>query len=134
MRGTPMIRKLGAAAVALLCIAGFAASAVAEAPSKSKAPTAQRSLVPVHGEYHGLDHQQRTISLSYSGHEVKHFKVGSHTIGGAHVGGSSAWHETCHNGWCFKGHWQSDTHVTGFWKAPQGHWVPWAADIQIMRT
>lgn len=131
-----MIRTLGAAAVALLCVAAFAVGAEAEAPSspKAQAPTAERSVVAVHGSYTGWDQAQRAISFTYSGNQVSHFRVGSHTIGGAHVDGSAQWHETCHNGWCFKGHWVSDTEVVGFWKAPQGHWVPWNAFVPMPRT
>ena len=38
-----------------------------------------------------------------------------------------AWHETCHGGYCTKGHWQLDFHVVGYWRTPGGHWTAFSA-------
>jgi hypothetical protein len=40
------------------------------------------------------------------------------------------WHETCHNGYCFKGQWVSDTHVTGSWRhGGSSTWTAWSASV-----
>ena len=129
-----MIRKLGAAVVVLLGIAGFAAGAEAEAPSAQKATTAARSYVAVHGDYKGLDHQQNVVTFTYRDNDIVNFKVGGHGFGNASLNHGAGWTEKCSNHYCFKGSWVRDTHVSGSWRAPGGHWIPWTAEIPTQQT
>jgi hypothetical protein len=121
-----MLRKLTAAVAVLLCVAGFGLAATA--------PAQATSVLPTHGSYTGNDHASRTIRFHFSGNQLSGFYVGSQLIGDhhtkhtAHVSGGM-WHETCHGGWCTKGHWQTDFHVVGSWRNPQGHWTPFSASV-----
>ncbi len=129
-----MIRKLSSVVIALLCVAGFAAGAAAGSGTSTGIAAAPRAAVlPSSGNYHGLDHHQRTISFTYHGNQISNFKVNSHTIGNVHVSGG-AWHQTCAGGYCTMGHWQTDTHVVGSWRTADGHWIAWAADLPVQPT
>lgn len=124
-----MVRKLSAVLVAVACVVGSAVafSPLAEAGQGGATKAAAgRSVLPAHGTYSGVDHAGRVVSFTFSGNYMSHFAVNHTVIGGAHVG-SSAWHETCHNGLCTKGMWVSDTHVTGSWRHGGGTWVHFSA-------
>lgn len=129
-----MIRKLGAVAVALLCVGAFAVGADAEAPSSSKAPAAAKSSVAMHGDYVGMDHQQRHVTFTYRDNDILNFKVGGHNFGNVALNHGAGWTETCSHGYCFKGSWVTSTHVSGFWKQSHGHWNAWSAEIPVQRT
>lgn len=93
--------------------------------------TAEASVIPKNGGYHGVDHGHRNVSFSFSGNQMTHFMVGDQSFGGAHVS-NGMWHETCHNGFCTKGSWTSDGHVTGYWRLGSSHtWVSWTAVHQV---
>lgn len=112
------MRKLLAAAAALVCATGLALTA---------APAADAAVVPVHGAYDGVDHHGRLVSFSFNGTAISHSRVGSVTIGTAHVS-NGMWHETCGNGYCFKGQWVTDQHVQGFWRHGGSHeWTSFSA-------
>ena len=116
-----MLRKLCSVAAALICIAGLGLAA--------SAPAQARSVLPHHGTYTGVDHGQRIVSLSFNGTTVTHFTVGHLVIGSAHVS-NGMFHETCHNGYCFKGMWMTDTRVEGYWRHGGSHtWTPWSATV-----
>ncbi|MEP9363150.1 hypothetical protein ABLE68_09315 [Nocardioides sp. CN2-186] len=117
-----MIRKLSAIVTAALCVVGLAVA--------TSAP-AQANVVPSHGGYAGVDHGARPVTFSFNGTQITHFTVGSgHSalvIGTAHVT-NGMWHETCGGGYCFKGGWTTDNHVSGFWRHGGSHsWVSWTA-------
>ena len=102
-----MIRRLSALLLALLCLAGFG---IAGSPAQAQA------VIPHHGVYQGTDHGGRAVSFSFGNHnQLTHFTVGHLVIGGAHVS-NGMWHETCHNGYCFKGQWVDDGTVHGAWR------------------
>jgi opacity protein-like surface antigen len=119
-----MLRKLLAVLAAVACIGGLAAAQSPVAVAKE-----QRSVLPSHGNYVGVDAHGRIVSFSFSTNYMSHFTVSNAVIGGAHVG-SSAWHETCHNGMCTKGMWVTDTHVQGSWRHGGGAWVHFSANYQ----
>ena len=123
-----MLRKLLAviAAVACAVAAAVAFSPLAEAGGGGTTAPAARAALPTHGTYSGVDHHGRIISFTFSGSYMGHFTVSRTVIGGAHVG-STAWHETCHNGMCTKGTWVTDTHVSGYWRQSGGSWVAFSA-------
>ena len=85
------------------------------------------SVLPEPGHYLGHDHHARVITFSFSGNQMMHFRVNHHLIGGAHVS-HGMWHETCHGGYCTKGMWTSDTHVSGAWRHGGGTWVHFTAN------
>lgn len=115
-----MLRKLIAVTAAVLCMAGFALAATA--------PAQARSVMPTHGAYTGKDHGNRTVTFHVSGNQLSGFHVGHRLIGGAHVS-QGAWHETCHDGYCTKGHWQTDFHVVGYWRQGHDSWVAFEASV-----
>lgn len=123
-----MIRKLLAATVAVLCVAGFGVATSGTAVAGGGA--AQRSVLPHHGTYNGTDQHGRHVSFTFGGahsNQMSHFTVGHQPFGGAHVS-HGMWHETCHNGWCTKGQWTSDRHVTGSWRQGGSHtWTTFTA-------
>jgi hypothetical protein len=124
-----MLRKLCSAAVALLFVAGFGVGV--SGISASAADGARlRSVIPHHGTYTGADQDGRHVSFSFGGthgNQMTHFTVGHQVIGGAHVS-NGAWHETCHNGLCTKGMWQTNGHVTGAWRHGGSHtWTTFTA-------
>lgn len=116
-----MFRKLCSILTALLFVAGFglASTGVAQA----------RNVVPHHGSYSGVDHHGRVVTFTFDGTQVSHFSVGHLVIGGAHVS-RGMWHETCHNGYCTRGSWTSDGHVSGAWRAGgSSTWTSWTASV-----
>lgn len=114
-----MLRKLSAVLASLVVLTGLTLVFTSGADAKS--------VLPTHGSYAGVDHGGRMITFSFAGNTMTHFTVNHTVIGGAHVS-NGAWHETCHNGMCTKGMWQSDTHVTGSWRsASGGSWVHFSA-------
>lgn len=111
-----MIRKLMAAAAAVLTAATL--SLVAQAP-------AQATVLPSSGTYSGTDAHGRHVSLSFGNHnQMSHFTVAHQVFGGAHVS-NAMWHETCHNGFCTKGAWVNDSEIHGAWRQGGGHWTTW---------
>jgi hypothetical protein len=128
-----MIRKLGAAVAAVLCVAGFgvATSGTAIAGDGGGGAAQRQSVIPHHGTYHGTDQHGRNVSFTFGGahsNEMTHFSVAHLVIGGAHVS-NGMWHETCHNGYCTKGQWTSDGHVSGSWRPGGGTWTTWSASF-----
>jgi hypothetical protein len=118
------MRKLASVLAALACAAGLSVATI---------PAAQAAVIPVHGAYDGVDHHQRQVSFSFNGTTINHFRVGSLTIGTAHVS-NGMWHETCGGGYCFKGQWITDTHVQGFWRHGGSHeWTSWSASTMQIR-
>ncbi len=108
-----MTRRLSALVIALLWVAGVG---LAGTPAQAQAQAQVRNVIPHHGVYQGTDHGGRVVSFSFGNHnQLTHFTVGHLVIGGAHVS-NGAWHETCHNGYCFKGQWVSDSVVHGAWR------------------
>jgi hypothetical protein len=113
-----MIRKIVTVVAALACAAGL---------SFVSAGSASASVLPTPGSYNGVDHHRNLVSFSYNGNQISHFKVGHVTIGTAHIS-NGAWHERCADGYCFKGHWQTQTHVVGFWRHGGSHeWTSFSA-------
>ncbi|WP_395658989.1 hypothetical protein [Nocardioides sp.] len=110
-------------------LAVLAALGAVTASLALSAPAAEASVIPKQGPYHGVDHAGRAVSFTFAGNQMTHFTVGGYTIGGAHVS-NGMWHETCHNGYCTKGSWTSDGHVSGYWRHGSGHWVHWTAGHQ----
>ena len=109
-----MLRKLSAVLAALIVAVGLTAAVTSGADAKS--------VLPANGNYAGVDHGGRMVTLSFSGNYMSHFTVGHKVIGGAHVS-KGAWHETCHGGFCTKGMWVTDNHIQGSWREGGGSWV-----------
>jgi hypothetical protein len=84
-----MLRKLLAALAALIVTTGLTLAYTSGADA--------RSVLPAEGNYAGVDHSGRMVTLSFGGNYMSHFTVGHKVIGGAHVS-KGAWHETCHGG------------------------------------
>jgi hypothetical protein len=119
-----MIRKLLAATAALLFVAGFGVATSGTATA-GDGGAAMRSVIPHHGVYNGTDAGHRHVSFTFGGahgNQMTHFTVGHQVFGGAHVS-NGMWHETCHNGFCTKGQWTSDGHVTGAWRHGGQAWT-----------
>jgi hypothetical protein len=114
-----MLRKLLAVLAAIAVTTGLTMAVTSGADAKS--------TLPAHGSYSGVDHAGRMVTFSFSGNSMSHFTVGHKVIGGAHVGSGAAWHETCHGGFCTKGMWVTDTHVTGSWREGGGTWTHFSA-------
>ena len=121
-----MIRKFGTALAVILCLAAVSLAAPAQAKS---------GVLPTGGSYSGMDHHGRTITFHFNGsNQISSFYVNSTLIGDshskhtAHTSGG-AWHETCHNGYCTKGTWQTDFYVVGYWRGPTGSWTPFTASV-----
>ncbi|MFC6041463.1 hypothetical protein ACFP8W_06995 [Nocardioides hankookensis] len=118
-----MLRKLMAVLAALAVATGLTV-AVTAITSGADA----KAVLPAHGNYSGVDHAGRVVTFSFSGNYMSHLTINHHTIGGAHVAGA-AWHETCHNGFCTRGTWTTDTHVAGSWRTGGGHWTHFSASV-----
>jgi hypothetical protein len=92
-----LVIALTATAVALLVTASLAAA----------------SIIPRAGHYAGHDVKGHHITFYFRDH-MSHFTVDEFLIGGASVSGHQ-WHHTCHNGYCTRGQWHTQTQVQGFW-------------------
>lgn len=120
-----MIRKFVALAAALVCAAGLSLAGVGAATA---------SVVPVVGSYNGVDHHSRAVSFSFNGTSISHLVIGHITIGATHVGNDGQWDETCGGGYCSKGHWITETHVTGYWRVGGSHtWTSFDASTTAFR-
>ncbi|WP_395690842.1 hypothetical protein [Nocardioides sp.] len=108
------------ALVAMLAlVAGLLVGTQPATATSSATSSSRTALLPAQGHYEGTDHHHRHISFYYDGHnQMSHFRVGHKLIGGAHVSTHlSAWHRTCHGGYCSSGAWVTDTQVHGSWDA-----------------
>ncbi|GAA4749270.1 hypothetical protein GCM10023350_37930 [Nocardioides endophyticus] len=116
-----MLRKVMAVLAAIAITTGLTMVVTSGADAKS--------VLPAHGNYAGVDHSGRMVTLSFSGNYMSHFTVGHKVIGGAHVS-TGAWHETCHGGFCTKGMWVTDNHITGSWREGGGSWTHFSVYLE----
>jgi hypothetical protein len=117
-----MLRKLSAVLAALIVTTGLTVALTSGADAKG--------VLPSEGNYAGVDHGGRMVTLTFSGNYMSHFTVASKVIGGAHVNNEGAWHETCHGGFCTKGMWVSDKHIQGAWRPGGGSWTPFSVYLE----
>jgi hypothetical protein len=109
------MRKLLSVIAVLLCAAGVASAAPAQAQTAPRASHAARAALPYEGHYRGMDQDHRTVTFTYSrAHGITNFKVGHYSFPNASVSGDQ-WHHTCHAGYCTRGKWHHDFYVTGVW-------------------
>ena len=118
-----MLRKIGAAAAAVLLTTGV--GLVASAPADAAhAGFEARSVLPYHGYYEGHDGHNRVVTFYYDGHSISNNTVrGQRIVTSAPVSGATV-HHRCdsHTHKCVRGHWASDIAFYGTWNDPnQGH-------------
>jgi hypothetical protein len=130
----PTIRRISAAAAAVLLTAGVGLTAAAPAATAhaAHAGVEARSVLPYTGHYLGRDGHHRLVKFYYNGHSLEHVTVNGHLIvSSAPVSGATV-HHRCdsHTNKCVRGHWSWDTEFQGTWNDPrQGVESHFVADL-----
>ena len=109
------IRTRFTAFLAVLAAVAMSLAPLGAADATRPSLSSRTNVVPKVGQYDGRDASNRHIRFHYGSHgQITTFRIEHTNFPPATVQGTK-WYKTCHNNHCTRGHWTSDTAVTGHW-------------------